>query len=216
MKPEAFSTNSFTTIVTSEEELRALVGEPSELSLRKQQAELDAHCRAFIVLSPFLAIGTIDANGRCDVSPRGDAPGFVQVLDNKTLIIPERSGNRRVDTLRNILQTGTVGLLFMVPGVEETLRINGHAWLVRDEDLMERMAFQGKRPLLAIGITVEECFLQCAKALKRSHLWNAEHWPERSALPSLAEMLLDQTKLPNTTLADLEALFVESYTKRLY
>ncbi len=212
MKP-----HPFTTVITAQEELRMLVGEPSELSLRKQQVALDAHCRAFIGLSPFVAIGTTDAlHGWCDVSPRGDAPGFVQVLDDKTLVIPERSGNRRVDTLRNILQTPAVGLLFMVPGVEETLRVNGRAWLVRDQALLERMTFQGKQPLLAIGVTLEECFLQCAKALKRSHLWNPEHWPERSALPSLAEMLLDQTKMPNTTLADLEASIMESYTKRLY
>ncbi len=207
----------FTTVITSQAELRTLVGEPSELSLKKEQGSLDAHCRAFIALSPFLTIGTMDAaNGWCDVSPRGDAPGFVQILDDQTLLIPERSGNRRIDTLRNILQTPAIGLLFMVPGVEETLRVNGRAWLVRDEALLERMTFQGKRPLLGIGITIEECFLQCAKALKRSHLWNPAHWPERSALPSLAEMLLDQAKLPNTTLADLEAGILESYTNRLY
>ncbi len=209
--------HSFTNVINSQAELRALVGEPTELSLKKEQTGLDAHCRAFIALSPFLTIGTMDAvNGWCDVSPRGDAPGFVQILDDQTLLIPERSGNRRVDTLRNILQTPAIGLLFMVPGVEETLRVNGRAWLVRDEALLDRMTFQGKRPLLGIGITIEECFLQCAKALKRSHLWNPAHWPERSQLPSLAEMLLDQAKLPNTTLADLEAGILESYTNRLY
>ena len=172
----------FSTVITTEAELRALMGEPSELSLRKQQSALDVHCRAFIGLAPFLLVGTVGIDGLCDVSPRGDAPGFVQVLDEQTLVIPERPGNRRIDTLRNIIQTGSVGLLFMVPGMEETLRVNGRAQLVRDADLLERMAVQGKPPLLAIGVTVEECFLQCAKALKRSHLWQPEAWPACNAL----------------------------------
>src|SRR5689334_4506295 len=179
----------FTNPITSEAELRVLLGEPSELARRKQLAALDQHCRAFIALSPFLLIGTADATGAFDVSPRGDAPGFVLALDDRTLVIPDRPGNRRVDTLRNIVQTGAVGLLFMIPNVEETLRVNGRAWVVRDADLLERAAARGKRPLLAIGVEVRECFLQCAKALKRSQLWNPAGWPDRAALPSLAQML---------------------------
>ncbi len=206
----------FTDLVTSEAELRELVGEPSELVIRKQMDALDGHCRAFIALSPFVLIASADAVGNCDVSPRGDAPGFVLVLDDKTLVIPERPGNRRADTLFNILQTGAVGLLFMIPGVEETLRVNGRAQVVRDPDILERTAARGKPPKLAISVTVEECFLHCGKAIRRSGLWDAGQMVDRSALPPLARMLLDQARPPDTTLADLECRIEESYTKRLY
>jgi uncharacterized protein len=208
--------SAFTNLLTDEQELRDLLGQPSELVIRKQLAALDAHCRAFIALAPFLLLGTTGRDGLGDVSPRGDAPGFVRVLDETTLLIPDRPGNRRVDSLGNILQTGSIGLLFLIPGVEETLRVNGRAWLVRDPHLLEPMSVQGKTPLLAIGVQVAECYLQCAKALKRSHLWETEHWPAPGSVPSLAQMILDQTQLPNTTLADLEAAIAESYAKRLY
>lgn len=207
---------AFTNLLTSEAELRELLGEPSDLVIRKQLAALDAHCRAFIALAPLLLLGTTGASGLGDVSPRGDAPGFVQVLDETTLLIPERPGNRRVDSLRNILQTGGVGLLFLVPGVEETLRVNGRAWLVRDPQLLALLAVQGKTPLLAIGVQVEECFLHCAKALKRAQLWQAEQWPAPGSVPSLAQMIMDQVQPPDTTLAELEAYIAESYSKRLY
>ena len=206
----------FTNKITSEVELRTLIGEPTELVIRKQLPVLDAHCRAFIALSPFLLIGTVGANGLGDVSPRGDPPGFVHVVDEQTLLIPDRPGNRRIDSLRNILQTGAIGLLFMAPNVEETLRVNGRACLIRDEEWLERMALHGKQPQLAISVTVEECFFQCAKALKRSRLWQPEHWPARDALPSLAQMLIDQAKPANTTVEQLEEYIKESYTKRLY
>jgi PPOX class probable FMN-dependent enzyme len=206
----------FTDLVASEAELRRLIGEPSELVVRKQLDALDGHCRAFIALSPFALISSADAAGNCDVSPRGDAPGFALVLDDRTLAIPERPGNRRADTLRNILQTGRVGLLFILPGVEETLRVNGRAQLVRDADILERLAARGKPPLLAIGVTVEECFLHCGKAIRRSGLWDPGRRVDRSALPSLARMILDQTQPPDTTLAELERRIEESYTKRLY
>ena len=129
----------FTNLITTEAELRDLLGQPSELVIRKQLPTLDAHCRAFIALSPFLLLGTTAHDGMGDVSPRGDAPGFVQVLDETMLLIPERPGNRRIDSLRNILQTGGVALLFLIPGVEETLRVNGRARLVRDPHLLEHI-----------------------------------------------------------------------------
>jgi uncharacterized protein len=209
-------TDTFTNTINSEAELRALLGVPSELVIRKQLPALDRHCRAFIALAPFVAVGTVSADGRSDVSPRGDAPGFVQVLDEHTLVIPERPGNRRFDTLRNILQTGTIGLFFIIPGVEETLRVNGRAVLVRDAELLASLAAQGKAPWLAIAVTVEEAFLHCAKAFKRSHLWDAATWPGRSALPSLAEMLHDQTHPADATVAELAESIEESYAKRLY
>ncbi len=206
----------FTDVVTSVTTLRAILGEPSELSMRKQLTGLDQHCRAFIALSPFLLIATVDATGACDVSPRGDAPGFALVLDDHTLALPERSGNRRADTLLNIVQTSGIGLLFMIPGVEETLRVNGRAQIVRDAAILDRTVAHGKRPLVVIGVTVEECYLQCAKALKRSRLWQSEHWPDRAALPTLAQMLLDQARLPGLGIEDLTRSIEESYTQRLY
>ncbi len=208
--------SQFGDVVTSEEELRGLMGQPSELVIRKQLTALDRHCRAFIARSPFLLIGSVDAAGRHDVSPRGDAPGFALVLDEKTLVIPERPGNRRIDTLRNILHTPSVGVLFIVPGVEEILRVNGRACLVRDAAILDQTAAQGKRPLIAIGVEVDECFMHCAKAMKRAKLWDPTHWLERAALPSLAQMLMDQAHPTGMTADDLDAYLQESYSKRLY
>lgn len=202
--------------MASEAALRELLGVPSDLVVRKQLSALDQHCRAFIALAPFLTIATTSATGACDVSPRGDAPGFVAVLDDHTLAIPERPGNRRFDTLRNIIETGTVGLLFIIPGIEETLRVNGRAALTRDAALLERLTVHGKPPWLAIGIEIDECFLHCAKAFKRSHLWDPATWPERAALPSLARMLIDQVCLPSSALDEMTARIEESYTRRLY
>ncbi len=213
---EAPAQHQFTDRVTSEAELRALVGEPRELVIKKQLAALDRHCRAFIALSPFLLIGTANARGQCDVSPRGDAPGFVLALDDRTLVIPDRPGNRRIDSLRNIVEHAGVGLLFMVPGVEETLRINGTACIVRDADLLARLEAQGKIPALAIVVEVEEAFLQCPKSLKRSRLWDAATWPERGALPTLAQILHDQVPMPDVTVESLDAAFEQSYRERLY
>ena len=206
----------FRDLIADEPALRALLGTPSELVLKKQITALDGHCRTFIALAPFVAVATADAAGRADVSPRGDAPGFVQVLDDYRLAIPERPGNRRADTLRNVLQTGRVGLLFIIPGFEETLRVNGRAWLTRDAALLERMTARGKMPPLAIGVAVEEAFLHCAKAFKRSRLWEADSWPSREALPSLASMLLDQAGPCDVTLDELERQVADSYVTRLY
>lgn len=213
---EAPVQHQFTDVIGSEAELRALIGEPRELVIKKQLPALDRHCRAFIALSPFLLVGTANAEGQCDVSPRGDAPGFVLALDDRTLAIPDRPGNRRIDSLRNIIQHGGIGLLFMVPGVEETLRINGRAQIVRDADLLTRLEAQGKVPELAIIVAVEEAFLQCPKALKRSHLWDAATWPERGALPTLGQMIHDQVPQPGVTVESLEAAFAQGYRERLY
>ena len=170
----------FTDMVATEAELREIMGAPGALAVGKQFDRLDRHCRDFIALSPFVLVGTYNAAGRSDVSPRGDEPGFVDVLDDKTLAVPERSGNRRLDSLLNVLETGAIGLLFLVPGFEETLRVNGRARVIRDADVLGRTAAQGKRPLVAIGVEVEECFLHCAKAFKRSNLWRADGRSARS------------------------------------
>ncbi len=206
----------FTDVVTTEAELRALLGHPNELVIKKQQAALDVHCRAFIALAPFMLLGTTDSAGRCDVSPRGDGPGFVQVLDDTTLVIPDRPGNKRFDSLRNILAHGGVGLLFMIPGVEETLRVNGRARLIRDADVLARMAVRDKVPTLAIAVEVQEAFLHCAKALKRSRLWQEESWPDEAALVSRAQIFLDHAPRPGVTVEELEASLAQSYVKNLY
>jgi len=213
---EAPTRYQFTDCVTSEAELRTLVGEPRELVIKKQLPALDRHCRAFIALSPFLLIGTANASGQCDVSPRGDAPGFVLALDDHTLVVPDRPGNRRIDSLRNIVTHGGVGLLFMIPGVEETLRINGPARIVRDMAILTRLVAQGKTPELAIAVDIEEAFLQCPKALKRSRLWDAATCPERTALPTLAQILHDQVPMPDVTVEALNAAFEQGYRERLY
>ncbi len=207
--------NVFNDIVASEAELREILGAPSDLVLRKQLPALDAHCRAFIALSPFLLISSANAAGECDVSPRGDAPGSVLVLDDRRLVIPDRPGNRRIDTLRNIIANPQVGLLFLIPGVEETLRVNGRAYVSRDEALLERAVARGKRPSLVIGVEVRECFLHCAKAFRRSGLWDSTRWPERSALPTLGQILVDQLQL-QTTAEALDCDIEEGYATRLY
>ena len=206
----------FADVIEDAESMRQIMGTPSELVIRKQLDHMDTHARRFITRSPFMLVGTSGPEQMGDVSPRGDAPGFVLVLDDNTLAIPERPGNRRLDTLLNIMHTGGVGLLFMVPGVEETLRINGRARIVRDAALLERMSAQGKQPLLAIGVHVRECFFHCAKAFKRSRLWEPGSWPSRDGLASLAQIMIDQTKPANTSLQELEDQIAESYANRLY
>ena len=204
----------FQNLVTSAQELADLIGMPSELAIKKQRAELDRHMTTFIAESPFLLVGTVGRDGSCDVSPRGDAPGVALVLDSRTLVIPERAGNRRADSLRNILETGRIALLFLVPGLGETLRVNGRACVLRDENVLASLAVQGKQPLVAIGVEVEECFLQCAKALIRSRLWQGDRIP--SSLPSFAQILLDQTEITGQTVDELQKAIEESYAQRLY
>src|SRR4051812_18525272 len=189
--------------VASAEELAQVIGMPSELVIKKQLSELDAHMTLFIAESPFLLLGTVGRDGSCDVSPRGDAPGLATVLDPRTLIIPERRGNRRADSLRNIIETGRAGLLFLIPGAGETLRVNGRACVIRDEDVLAPLAVEGKRPLVAIAVEVEECFLQCAKAVIRSRLWDGREGGRKAALPCLAEILNDQTRIEGQTVESL-------------
>ena len=187
------TTVSFADIITEEAELRDIFGWPSERAVKKQIDRLDTHCRAIIAKSPFLLLGTSDATGRCDVSPKGDYPGFVQVLDDRTVAIPDLPGNNRLDTLLNMLNNPQVGLIFMIPGMNETLRINGKVRLVKDADLLESMSFQGKLPRLAIVVDVQEVFTHCPKAFLRSKLWSDEYRIERSELPSFAQILKDHT-----------------------
>jgi PPOX class probable FMN-dependent enzyme len=199
--------------VTSVETLRAIVGgEPSELARRKELSVLDTHARAFIARSPFLLLGTGGADGRCDVSPKGDAPGFVHVLGDHHLVIPDRPGNKRLDGMRNILSNPHVGVIFLVPGNDFTLRVNGRAVITRDPELLRTLAAQGKAPLLAIGVEVEEVFLHCARSFRRGKLWDHATWPGVDALPSMPCILYDQTG-GAMSLEALEARNAESLAK---
>lgn len=202
--------------IHSPAELTALIGTPSEFSLKKELKTLDAHMRRFIAHAPFAVISTHSADGRCDASPRGDAPGFIYVVDDRTLLIPDRVGNKRVDSYRNILETGRIGLLLLIPGVGETLRINGRAELIRDEAWLTPLTVQGKRPLVAVAVTIEECFLQCAKALLRSKLWEPHERPDLESLPCAAEMLTDQVQMSEFDVARTQTLLDEAYRHKLY
>lgn len=177
--------------------LRALYAQPAERALRKQLDRLDAHCRRFVELSPFLVIASAGGDGRLDASPRGGAPGFVRILDERTLLIPDAPGNNRLDTLTNLVSVGRVGLLFLIPGVDETLRINGSARLRAYPPAVERFAAAARRPKAVIEVGVEEAYLHCAKALMRSRLWSGENRVERSLLPTMGQMIKDQTGSPH-------------------
>lgn len=208
--------NRFTDQIHTAEELAALIGTPSAMSLRKELKKLDEHMRRFIAHSPFAIVSTHTADGRCDASPRGDAPGFVSVVDDRTLVIPDRFGNKRADSFRNILETGRIGLLFLVPGFGETLRVNGRAAIIRDEAWLTPLTAQGKRPLVAVAVDVEECFLQCAKALLRSNLWKPHEWPNLQSLPCAAEMFTDQVQMPEYDVAKMQTALDGAYKNILY
>lgn len=201
--------------ITSEEQLRAVTGLPAPRALAKEIRTLDVHCRAIISKSPFVLISSCDAAGRLDVSPKGDPAGFVQVLDETTLAIPDRPGNRRADTYRNVLQNPRVGLLFLVPGRNETLRVNGRALIVRDAALRERMAVEGKAPSLALVVSAEEIFVHCGKCMLRARLWDREARPDLTQLPSHARCLIDHAKLAQP-LAELEASVANGHRNGLY
>ncbi len=210
------SFDRFTDQINSAEELAAVIGTPSTLSLKKELKTLDTHMLRFIAHSPFLVVSTHSVDGRCDASPRGDAVGFVHAVDDRTLLIPDRPGNRRTDTFRNILETGRIGLLFLVPGVGETLRVNGRAVIIRDEAWLTPLIAQGKRPSVAVAVAVEECYLQCAKALLRSKLWEPHDRPDLQSLPCAADMLNDHVQMPEFDAAKIQALLDAAYKNNLY
>lgn len=178
--------------INSLEDLRTLYKPPMERAVRKQLSALDRHCRRFIELSPFVVVSSTGADGRGDVSPRGEGAGFVAIIDDVTIAIPDRPGNNRLDTLSNIIANPQVGLMFMIPGVNEVLRVNGSAELRDDADLTGRFVVQERAPKLVILVKVTEAYLHCPKALMRSALWDSGKHVERSVLPSLSEMIRDQ------------------------
>ena len=183
-------------------ELRALYGQPNVRAANKVLPRLDEHCRAFIGLSPFCVLGTAAADGSADCSPKGDAPGFVQVLDDETLLIPDRLGNNRVDSMSNIVENPNVSLIFLVPGMNETLRVNGKATITTDDSLLEPFSVNGKQPRTGLVVKVDEAFLHCAKALMRSKLWDPERHIDRKSFPSLGRILADQTGVQSPEVAE--------------
>jgi len=185
----------FTQTVTSIDQLRGVIPPPGEPALRKELSYIDQYCRELIARSPFLLLGTSNARGQCDVSPKGDVPGFVKVLDDHTLVIPDRPGNQRADSLTNLVENPHVGLLFVVPGVDWTLRVNGRATIVRDADVLERSAVNGKRPVLGIAVDVEEAFLHCPRCFARSNLWDTGTWMPEAEQPSFAQVIRDHAKI---------------------
>jgi PPOX class probable FMN-dependent enzyme len=199
--------------ITTEAELRALYAAPAERALRKELDHLDHHCRRLIEHSPFVVLATADADGHQDATPRGGDPGFVHVADERTLLLPDRPGNNRLDSLANLTQRPEVGLLFMVPGVDETLRVNGTAELRDDPDLTGRFEASGRSPRIVVQITVRQAYLHCAKALMRSRLWDPATRIDRTELPTMGQMLRDQI---GSGRAETQAEMVERYRGHLY
>ena len=205
----------FEEVITSQERLRELNKHPSHLVSNKQIDHLDDICRRFIAASPFVVIASRGRDGRLDVSPKGDPAGFVKVLDDKTLAIPDRLGNNRLDTFENLLSCPDVGLIFIIPGNGDTLRVSGKGQIVRDGALQDSLAVNGKPPNLAMVITVEEAFLHCPKCIIRSRLWKPDQWPDLSDVPTLAEAMIAHGSL-SESMTEIEAVIENSNTKRLY
>jgi uncharacterized protein len=209
------------TLLDSESALRGLYEPAMGLSLAKQRPKLDRHTRNFIAKSPFLCIATSGAKGQADISPRGDPAGFVQIIDDETIAIPDRPGNNRLDTMVNITENPEVALIFFIPGIEDTLRIAGRATIERDEMVLKAAIVSGKVPKVAIVVRVREVFFHCAKALKRSHLWNPAKFVARSEMPSLGRIILDQTSSggvceSETEVAEADKIVEENYKNELY
>ena len=195
-----------------EHELEALLGEPAPLVRAKVSDRLNELTRQFVDRSPFVLLATSAPDGTCDVSPRGDPPGFVRVLDERTLLLPDRPGNRLADSLRNILANPNVGLLFVIPGIGDTLRVNGRAAVVTDEELLAPSAVEGKVPRLGLRIEIDEVFTHCSKAFLRSRLWDPETFVERSNLPSSGE--IHRSLNPNFDAETYDAERAERYERR--
>jgi PPOX class probable FMN-dependent enzyme len=202
------------TAVTSHEELRELLGTPAKRAAEKDRKELHARDRDWLAASPFCLVATSGADGSCDVSPKGDPAGFTVVLDDTTIAIPERPGNKRGDGFHNIIDNPHVGLIFLIPGRTDTLRINGRATIVRDAPYFDRMVVKGHRPQFAVQVEIEQIFYHCSKAFLRSELWKPETW-KPDVLPRRAVLIIEVER-PADTLADLDRHYGPAYEKQLY
>ena len=202
-------------LVKDSAKLREIVGKIFPIAEDKVFPCLDKHSRHFIELSPFLCMGTISTNGFCEVSPRGDPPGFVKILDSQTLLIPERPGNRRADSMHNLLTNPSIGMIFFVPGIDETLRLGGEASIICDKDVLAGMAVRGQEPKLAIKVDIKYVFFHCAKALLRSKLWDAGVQIPRDTFPSYGEIIHEQRR-PEIAAEEVERLVQDDYKNSLY
>jgi uncharacterized protein len=203
-----------TVMITSPNELSELLGDPLPRVANKDRRSLDEYDKAWLAHSPFCLFATAGADGTCDVSPKGDPPGFTLVLDDRTIAIPERPGNRRADGFRNILTNPHIGLLYVVPGRTDTLRINGRATLVRGAPFFDRMIVNGHRPVVAVVVGIEQVFYHCSKAFLRANLWDPTAWTP-DAVPSRAQ-LSHRLERPKDRLEDVEQHYGPDYAKRLY
>jgi PPOX class probable FMN-dependent enzyme len=202
--------------IRSVDELRSLVGEPGERALSKETTLLDDRAESFIASSPFLVLATSAADGTTDASPKGGPPGFVRVFDEQRLGIPEFPGNRRFDGVHNIVDRPGVGLLFVVPGIAETLRVNGRATLSRDPALTAQFEVDGKAPWFVVDVEVEQVFSHCSKAFLRSHLWKPEHWPDPADVRTPFRSVYQRAEAEGRTEADVRAEVEKSYEPELY
>ena len=217
--PDSLTPTSTRPAVLDAEAARALVasyGKTSSLAAVKDIGRIDQHLRRYIEMSPFCCIATADADGNQDVTPRGDPPGSFKVFGEHTVAIPDRPGNNRLDTLKNLVANPQVGLIFLLPGMDETVRVNGTAKLSVDPELLESMAVQGKKPKCAIVVEVREAYLHCAKAFRRSKLWDPATRIERSTLPSLACMMRDQIGLSEEATKQAEERIEKAYRESLW
>ena len=202
------------TIIRSEEELRALYGQPKPTPVKKVIDHVDDYCRRFIELSPFLVLSTSGKDGLVDISPRGDAPGFVTLEDEKSLLIPDRRGNNRIDTLSNVIDNPAVGVLFLVPGVDETLRVQGTAEIETDSEICKQFRVMMRAPKTVLRVKVKEVYFQCAKALMRSKLWTSDYAIERSSFPAMGEIMKAHTQLDGP--AETRDEMLERYKDMMY
>jgi PPOX class probable FMN-dependent enzyme len=207
----------FANVIASESELREMYRMPANGTRQKVLGSLDAHARAFIDSSPFVLVGTSSPDGTADVSPKGGPAGFVVVLDDQRIAIPDLSGNNLLDSITNIVNGSGIGLLFLVPGVDETLRVNGHACLTTEPSVLDACAVKDRRPKAAIGVTVVQQYMHCAKAFRRSELWSADTWPDRAALPSLGCILRDQiAMISEMSIESIDENLEKEYAKTLW
>ena len=206
-------------IAETETDLRGILGSAEGLAVQKSRPQLDKYSRQFIAMSPFLTLATANAKGRADVSPRGDPPGFVHVVDDKTILIPDRPGNNRLDTMVNIVENPNVACLFFIPGFEDTLRLAGRAKITHDGELLKHCTVNGKPPKVGVLISIEEVFLHCAKALKRSRLWQDDYMQDRSVMPSIARIILEQTcesEVDENVASEADTSVEDNYRNELY
>jgi PPOX class probable FMN-dependent enzyme len=201
--------------IETQAELRTHYRQPGELPVRKEMRRLDAHSRNFLAKSPFVLIGSQDGAGNADVTPKGDRPGFVAVLDDVTIAIPDRPGNNRLDTWENVVANPAVGLIFLIPGMDETLRINGEARLTADEGLRGQLMADGKVPVTVLVVKIRAVYMHCAKAFMRSQLWQPESWPARTEMPTLGEIMRDQMALAKTG-GELDEELADAYRKSMW